>query len=429
MAGSNAEQALLDGFEKGISLGPKMVPVVGSFAQAMFGQLWSIALAPRTAQQKQAAMDSLFEAVGKKIEQALAKNIADQARAANATISQLGQDYYASVAAFQANNSVGTRNIVVRFEQCRAQLLQMLNLFSHPSNMKHTLLSYGSALALYTTLLREMIQSAKDCGYTTLEVADFQRDINDRIRSSLNQVMFDALSKLVREGGEWKYPRMANVAMSLFKISAGVMNFHTEWHNGAACLIAATHREYPNCDFVDTKAHYQLNFRRRAGDGRNYYAMPQVFVSGRPALHIYTKAEHEIRVARFAFEEDSVEMKFRAYYMVDHDDLDSWQVLVTLSSLSNPRELQFNLSRRESPIVSFPWVKMYYSNTEGSAWSTNFDKFSANMRVYYDEYSSFKPVKGMAYNITTKAAGPAIKNYYLIAFEVVPAKAPKLPWL
>ncbi|XP_024518963.1 uncharacterized protein LOC9651125 [Selaginella moellendorffii] len=422
----DVEQALLDGFEKGISLGLKMIPKVGSFAQAIFGQLWSIALAPRTAQQKQAAMDSLFEAVEKMIEQALAKNIADQARAANATISQLGQDYYVSVAAFQANNSVGTRNIVVRFEQCKAQLLQMLNLFSQPSYMKHTLLSYGSALTLYTTLLREMIQSAKVCGYTASEVAAFQRDINDRIRFSLNQVMFDALSKLVREGGEFKYPGMANVAKGLFEISAGLMNFHTEWHNGAACLIANNHQEYPDCDFVDTKAHYQLNFRRRPGDGWNYYEMPQVFVSGRPALHIYTKPEQEIHVARFAFEEDNVEMKFRAYYMVDHDDFDSWQVLVTVGSGFKPVELQFNLNKRQSPIVSFPWVKMYYP---GNPPTTQFDKFRTNMRVYYDEYSSFKPLKSRSYHITTKAAGPATKNYYLIAFEVVPAKAPKLPWL
>ncbi|EFJ24954.1 hypothetical protein SELMODRAFT_414169 [Selaginella moellendorffii] len=270
--------------------------------------------------------------------------------------------------------------------------------------MKHTLLSYGSALALYSTLLREMIQSAKDCGYSPSEVADFQRDINDRIKSALNQVMFDALSKLVKEGGEFKYPSMASVAMSLFQISAGVMNFHTEWHNGAACLIAKSHEYYADCDLVDTKAHYQLNFRPKVGVEKNFYAMPQVFVSGRPAIHIYTKPEQEIQVAHFVFEEDNVDMKFRAYYMVDGDDYDSWEVLVNLSSYSNPQELQFTLSKRQSAIVSFPWVKMYYSNTEGGAWSTHYDKFSTNMRVYYDEYNSFKPENGRSYTITTKMA-------------------------
>ncbi|EFJ15484.1 hypothetical protein SELMODRAFT_422831 [Selaginella moellendorffii] len=429
MVDVDVDQAILDGFQEGISLGLGMIPVVGSFVQAIFGHVWSIAFAGRTAEQNKAAMDSLFEAVGKMIEQALAENIADQARAANATISQLGQDYYVSVEAFKDDNSVGTQKIVVRFENCKAQLLQMLNLFSQPSYMKHTLLSYGSALALYSTLLREMIQSAKDCGYSASEVADFQRDINDRIKSALNQVMFDALSKLVKEGGEFKYPSMASVAMSLFQISAGVMNFHTEWHNGAACLIAKPHEYYDDCDLVDTKAHYQLNFRPKVGVEKNFYAMPQVFVSGRPAIHIYTKPEQEIQVARFVFEEDNVDMKFRAYYMVDGDDYDSWEVLVNLSSHSNPQELQFTLSKRQSAIVSFPWVKMYYSNTEGGAWSTHYDKFSTNMRVYYDEYNSFKPENSRSYTITTKAAGSATKNYYLIAFEVVPTNAPKLPWL
>ncbi|EFJ15397.1 hypothetical protein SELMODRAFT_422833 [Selaginella moellendorffii] len=75
---------------------------------------------------------------------------------------------------------------------------------------------------------------------------------------------------------------------------------------------------------VDTKAHYQLNFLPKVGVKKNFYAMPQVFVSGCPAIHVYTMPEQEIQVASFVFEEDHVEMKFRAYYMVDGDDYDSW---------------------------------------------------------------------------------------------------------
>lgn len=87
--------------------------------------------------------------------------------------------------------------------------------------------------------------------------------------------MYAAVSKLVKESGEFAYPNMGSAVMDLGKLVGGLMNFNTEWHDGKACLIAKTYADYGNCDLVDNKAYYQLQFRPKIAK-KNYYSMPQV---------------------------------------------------------------------------------------------------------------------------------------------------------
>lgn len=411
---------MLQGFQEGISLGLGEIPVAGPFLQQVFGHIWELAFAERTAAQKQAAMDSLFESVGKMINKALADNVADQARAYNASIAQLGQDYRVSVQAFKENNSaLAVQKVVVRFENCKSTLVHMLNLFAQTSYMKHTVLSYGSALAMYVGLVREMMLAGRDCGYSKAEITDFHNDINDHIHSAYQQVMFDAVSKLVKETGEFGYPNMGSLVMDLGKLVGGLMNFHTEWHDGKACLIAKSHPDYYNCDLVDNKAYYQLAYRPKSGALKNHYSMPQVFMNNRAALHVYVDVDKELQLSSFTVEE-TMNVNLRAYYLVDYKDYDSSDVEVTISTRDNPKVHQFHLNKRERTIVSFPWVKLYYSNTEGGAWSTDYDRFSTDMRMHYDEYGGFEPQKGTIYTIKTKAGSSSTKNYYIIGFEIVP---------
>ncbi|KAI5063727.1 hypothetical protein GOP47_0022274 [Adiantum capillus-veneris] len=64
---------------------------------------------------------------------------------------------------------------------------------------------------------------------------------------------------------------------------------------------------------------------------------------------------------------------------------------------------------------------MYYASySEGGSWSTYYDRFSANLKMHYDEYTGFEPQGGKRYTIRTKAGSTATKNYYIISFEIVP---------
>ncbi|KAI5063308.1 hypothetical protein GOP47_0021855 [Adiantum capillus-veneris] len=359
------EDAVLKGFQDGISLGLGLVPAAGPFLQLFFGHVWDLALADRTAAQKKAAMDSLFESVGKLISQALAESVADQARAYNASIAQLGQDYRLSVESYKENaSSVAVQKVVVRFENCKSTLVHMLNLYAQPSYMKHTVLSYGSALALYVGLLREMMLAGATCGYSKAEIIDFQNDINEHLESAYNKTMFEAVSKLVKESGEFVYPSLANVLMDLGKLVGGLMSFSTEWHDGKACLIAKSHPDYAESDFVDNKAYYQLQFRPKFAGKKNYYGMPKVFMNNRVALHVYTEVDNDLQVAAFVVEK-TMHIKLRVYYLIDYDDYDSSDVKVTISTSNNPKG-------------------------------------------------------GKRYTIRTKAGSTATKNYYIISFEIVP---------
>ncbi|KAI5063719.1 hypothetical protein GOP47_0022266 [Adiantum capillus-veneris] len=156
----------------------------GPFLQLFFGHIWDLALADRTAAQKKAAMDSLFESVGKMISQALAESVADQDRAYNASIARL------SVQSYKENaSSIAVQKVVVRFENCKLTLVHMLNLYAQPSYMKHTVLSYGSSLALYVGLLREMMLADATCGYSKAEIIDFQNDVNEHLESTYYKVL------------------------------------------------------------------------------------------------------------------------------------------------------------------------------------------------------------------------------------------------
>ncbi|KAH7440763.1 hypothetical protein KP509_03G009600 [Ceratopteris richardii] len=414
------EDAVLQGFQEGISFGLGEIPVVGAFAQAIFGHIWNLAFADRTAAQKQAAMDSLFESVSKMIDKALSQNVADQARAYNASISQLGQDYRVSVESYKESPTpIAAQKVVIRFENCKSTLVHMLNLYSQPSYMKQTVLSYGSAIAMYITLLREMMLSGKECRYSNSEIKDFQEDINQRLKSAYEEVMYEAVRKLVKESGEFKYPVMGNAVMDLGKLVGGLMNYNTEWHDGKPCLIAPSHPDYYDCDLVNNKAYYQLQLRRKTTANKNYYGVPQIFMNGRPGLHVYTNLDQELQISRFTVE-NTMHVKVRAYYLVDMDDYDSSDIEVTISA-SNTQAYNFHTNKRELSIASMKWVRLYYSSaSEGGAWSTDYDRFSDNMRMYYDQYSGFEAQKGKVYTITTKAGSSATKNYYIIGFEIVP---------
>ncbi|KAH7440753.1 hypothetical protein KP509_03G008700 [Ceratopteris richardii] len=363
-------------------------------------------------------MDSFFESVSKMIDKALSENVADQARAYNASISQYGEDYRVSVKSYTDSPSgASVQKVVIRFENCKSTLVQMLNLYSQPSYMKQTVLPYGSALAMYVILLREMMLSGKQCGYSDSEIKDFQDDINERLRSAYEEVVYEAVRKLVEESGEFKYPHMGNAVVDLAKLMGGLMNYNTEWHDGKECLIAPSHPDFYDCDLVDNKAYYQLQLRRKMTGKKNYYGVPQVFMNGRPGFHVYTDLDEEVQISRFTVE-NTMQVKVRAYYLVDMDDYDSSDIEVTVSS-RNSEVYKFHTNKRELSIASMNWVRLYYSSaSEGGAWSTDYDRFSNNMRIYYDQYSGFEAEEGKVYTITTKAGSSATKNYYIIGMKL-----------
>ena len=96
-----AGNTVLQGVLTGISLGLELTPVVGPFLQPIFVGIWDSALAGQTVAQKVVAMNALFESVQTITNEAIAQNVADQVRACNASIAQLGQDYCDSVKAFK----------------------------------------------------------------------------------------------------------------------------------------------------------------------------------------------------------------------------------------------------------------------------------------------------------------------------------------
>ncbi|KAH7440766.1 hypothetical protein KP509_03G009900 [Ceratopteris richardii] len=381
---SLVEDAVLQGFQEGISIGLGEIPVVGAFAQAIFGHIWDLAFADRTAAQKQAAMDSLFETLF----------------AYNASISQLGQDYRVSVESYKESpTAIAAQKVVIRFENCKSTIVHMLNLYSQPSYMKQTVLSYGSAIAMYITLLREMMLSGKECGYSNSEIKDFKDDINQRLKSAYEEVMYEAVRKLVKESGEFKYPGMGNAVMDLGKLVGGLMSYNTEWHDGKPI----------NLSFAG----------KRLGIRITTACLRFIFMNGRPGLHVYTNMDQELQISRFTVD-NTMHVKVRAYYLVDMDDYDSSDIEITISA-SNTQAYKFHTNKRELSIASMKWVRLYYSSaSEGGAWSTDYDRFSDNMRMYYDQYSGFEAQKGKAYTITTKAGSSATKNYYIIGFEIVP---------
>ncbi|KAJ7524058.1 hypothetical protein O6H91_18G075600 [Diphasiastrum complanatum] len=415
------DQGLIDGTKAAIDNCLGLIPVVGGFVTTIFDQFWGLAFAGRTADAQKAAMDSLYKSVQKMIDASIDEVVLSQGRELNASMVEFGQDYHVSVQSFKNGETNDTATIKARFETCKTNLVHMLNLFSQERYMNLLVLSYGSALSMYVQLLSEMVLNGKDTGYTPSEIANFQKEINNKITIGLTTIG-EAIRKFAPSVESGHLNDVEWITDSLQKLVAGLMSFNKDWYPKPVVLATEDYNYYPYTDAVDNNACYQLRTQK---DSRASLGTPalQIYMAGDHFVHhIYENLTTPLRLGRFG-SKNSMTAKLRAVFLADIDDPDASDVVVTLSKVgvTTSTIASFNLRNPSTTICTFPWVKLYRPGSQGYPFSGNPDLISIKMTMRFVEFDNAVSLDSdSVYEIHTKAGSASVKSYYIIGFQLIP---------
>lgn len=418
------DDRLLDGTQKAISAALGMIPEVGGFVSLIFDLIWDAAFAGRKAQEQMDAMNSMFLAVQKMIDQSIDEVIIAEGTSYNKSMAEYGQDYHISVTSFKNGDTEDTSTIRMRFENCKSTLVKMLNLFSTDRYLNVLVMSYGNALSMYTTLLREMVLNGKDTGYTPSEIAGFQDNLNEHIETGL-QVLGTCLRRMAPSLESGHLNDVEWIGDGLQKLVCGIIGFNTAWYPKPLVLATQEYEWAFGSDEVHNNACYQLRTHSTTGASLGVPAAQHLFAGDHYVHHIYENLQTRVQLARFAVIE-GMTGKLRAAFLEDNDHYDDQNVEVTVdlvSSGQNTTVATFNLQNPNfyARICSFPWVRLYRPGSRGYPFSGNPDKTSVNMTIRLVEFNAtvkFEPSK--IYHIYTKAAASTVKNYYIIGFQLMP---------
>lgn len=418
------DEGLLTGTQKAISTSLGMIPLVGGFVSVIFDSLWDFAFSGRNAQQQRDAMNSMFAAVQKMIDQSIDEVIIAQGNGFNASMVEYGQDYHVSVTSYKNGETQDTSTIKLRFENCKSTLVQMLNLFSNDRYMNVLVMSYANALSMYATLLKEMVLNGKDTGFTPSEIKDFQDNLNQHIDNGL-QVLGSCMRRMAPSVESGHLNDVEWIGDALQKLVCGLMGYNTNWYPKPLVLATKEYEWAFDSDEVHNDACYQLRTHSNAGESTGVPAAQHLFAGDHYAHHIHKDLQTRLRLARFAVIE-GMTGKLRAAVLVDNDNYDDQNVEVSVDLQSGAQSstvATFNLQNPNNytRICSFPWVKLYRPGSNGYPFSGNPDLTSVNMTIQLVEFHT--PISFEAsrvYHIFTKAASPSVKNYYIIGFQLMP---------
>lgn len=419
------DEGLLQGTEKAISTSLGMIPLVGGFVSVIFDSLWDLAFAGRKAQEQIDAMNSLLNTVQKMIDQSIDQVILAQGNAYNASMVEFGQDYHISVNSFKNGETSNTTTIRMRFENCKSTLVQMLNLFSNERYLNLLVMSYANALSMYVTLLREMVLNGKDTGYGSSEIAAFQNDVNNIIKSGLN-VLGNCMRKMAPSIESGHLNDVEWIGDGLQKLVCGLIGFSTEMYPKPLVLVTKDWNDYPNLDEVHNNACYQLRTQSVAGKSLGVPAAQLLFVGNHYVHHIYENLQTKLQLGRFKVVE-GMTGKLRAAFLIDDDSWDDQNVEAIVDEVQGGTSTEvgkFNLRdvNAYDKICEVPWVKLYRPGSNGYPFSGNPDKTSIKMTMRLVEFRN-KTIafdREKIYQIYTRAADSSVKNYYIIGFQLMP---------